>query len=506
MSASETPVKLTIGLPICNEEKTLEQFFPQLEKAIADLPPNVTVETIACLNGCTDRSADIVQKIAAEPIGKRIHLTVIPSRKGKLNAQLEIVQKRTHDGPICFMDTDTLPGKNTLSALLATLQSDPACYTAFARVEPFYDPATDGKRTRFQESLKTQYALREFSPPKKYIHGRAFMLRDDKELRGLQDDIEKRIARIPEKSLVETLNLTAGPLVDDIYLSRAIAHKHGLESIREVPGTQVYFHPPEHEEDLFAAIKRTSTEIKRLNLLYPEFQHLEKDLCRKELGHAALPVSAPPELVEKAKYVNDLELKFWEANKFQLGLVLMAGTMDESFLQRDLWISAPSTKRAFDRHPLTEVLPPDTLIPPEKITSVLVVPFTQDGKVVAVKNNRGWDLPGGHVEQTDSNIEATARREAREEAKITLRRLKRSNVIKFRGETMHDDTYMVVMTGMVDKMSDFIPDKEIKAREILSPEEFIKKYTAGNKEQMEAIIAKAQIEAGTIPRPTGKKY
>src|ERR1043166_6581527 len=71
------------------------------------------------------------------------------------------------------------------------------------------------------------------------------------------------------------------------------------------------------------------------------------------------------------------------------------------------------------------------LIPPfDTITSVAVVPFTPDGRIVAALLDRGVDLPGGHVQETERTIEETARREVMEEVGITLKDLFAVNIIQ----------------------------------------------------------------------------
>jgi 8-oxo-dGTP diphosphatase len=66
----------------------------------------------------------------------------------------------------------------------------------------------------------------------------------------------------------------------------------------------------------------------------------------------------------------------------------------------------------------------------EKITSVLVVPFTPDGLIVCALLPRGIDLPGGHVQINEQTCEETARREAMEEAGITLGKLQLLKVLQ----------------------------------------------------------------------------
>lgn len=56
----------------------------------------------------------------------------------------------------------------------------------------------------------------------------------------------------------------------------------------------------------------------------------------------------------------------------------------------------------------------------EKITSVLVVPFTKDGLIVCALLDRGIDIPEGHVEVGEFTCEETGKREVIEEVGVTL--------------------------------------------------------------------------------------
>ncbi len=130
----------------------------------------------------------------------------------------------------------------------------------------------------------------------------------------------------------------------------------------------------------------------------------------------------------------------------------------------------------------------------EKITSVLVVPFTQDGLIVCALLERGIDLPGGHVQISEFTCEETARREVMEEVGVSLGELKLVKVIQsdYYGSEPEQLTYLLVMTGFVEDIpsSDYI--HESLGRSIINIDEFISQYQAGNKEDMRRIVLDAK--------------
>lgn len=130
-------------------------------------------------------------------------------------------------------------------------------------------------------------------------------------------------------------------------------------------------------------------------------------------------------------------------------------------------------------------------VPFEQVTSVAVIPFITSGELVAVNlHRRGLDLPGGHVEPGEKTPEETARREVMEEACMTIRSLVLVDVIQ--SDLFSTPSYMLLYTAYVDDMQAFVPSSEASERVIVTPEQFIERYEAGNKALMERIIARAR--------------
>ncbi len=141
------------------------------------------------------------------------------------------------------------------------------------------------------------------------------------------------------------------------------------------------------------------------------------------------------------------------------------------------------------------LLPSIRQIPPlEKVTSVAVVPFDEKGDIVVALLKRGPDLPGGHMQINENTFSETARREALEEAFITLSDLEIACIIQsdFYGNTEDKLTYMIIMAGIVDTFEPEEPNEDTSGRKIISIEAFLQEYSAGDKNFMKDILCRAQ--------------
>lgn len=130
-----------------------------------------------------------------------------------------------------------------------------------------------------------------------------------------------------------------------------------------------------------------------------------------------------------------------------------------------------------------------------KITSVSVIPITETGEIVAVRlKNRGLDIPGGHVEKYEKTPDETLHRELMEEANVTVKDIKLVEVIRsnYFGNDDKDSSYMLIYVAKVDEILDFtLSDEMSYERAIISADEFIRDYKAGDQEFMNDIIQHA---------------
>jgi 8-oxo-dGTP diphosphatase len=135
-------------------------------------------------------------------------------------------------------------------------------------------------------------------------------------------------------------------------------------------------------------------------------------------------------------------------------------------------------------------LGPTTIPDISTITSVHVVPFTSEGNIVSVNIvNRGWDIPGGHVDQGESSPLDTLRREAREEASLSILEPVIVDVLALECKTLDLKTrpYMLIYVAEVAELNGFTPNDEVSQRLLMTPKMFVDSYF-GNKAYAQALI------------------
>ncbi|MBI4215347.1 MAG: NUDIX domain-containing protein [Parcubacteria group bacterium] len=132
-----------------------------------------------------------------------------------------------------------------------------------------------------------------------------------------------------------------------------------------------------------------------------------------------------------------------------------------------------------------QIIKSDSLPIGANVTAVAVVACLRN-KILFIRNNRGWDIPGGHIETSDESIEKAAKRELLEEA---CARCGPSQLVGCLVSDFYPDgkTYIAILRTEVTSLLDFSPQHETIERKLISPEECIKLYY-GNTTLMKKLL------------------
>jgi ADP-ribose pyrophosphatase YjhB (NUDIX family) len=139
----------------------------------------------------------------------------------------------------------------------------------------------------------------------------------------------------------------------------------------------------------------------------------------------------------------------------------------------------------------THALQASSPIPDLKLTTVCAFLRVKDDpkKLVIIKNDRGYDVPGGHIEHNESPVVAL-HREIKEEASAILDNPMPCWILS--SDYNPQQTTGILFFKSYCTLKDFEANQEISERKLLLPEEFLKCYH-GNKQLIEHLLGNAEL-------------
>jgi 8-oxo-dGTP pyrophosphatase MutT (NUDIX family) len=133
---------------------------------------------------------------------------------------------------------------------------------------------------------------------------------------------------------------------------------------------------------------------------------------------------------------------------------------------------------------------PPYAVPNNDVTAVAALCFQSD-KILAVKNPRGWDIPGGHIESGETPVDALIR-ELSEEASFKV--TSHTAIAYLETDYIPKRKTFMIVYKVDGTQGDFTPFAEISACQFMPIDEFLSAYKGGNKDLMQNLIVVIQSD------------
>ena len=129
----------------------------------------------------------------------------------------------------------------------------------------------------------------------------------------------------------------------------------------------------------------------------------------------------------------------------------------------------------------------NSLPDPENVSAVFLVGYF-DSQIITARNERGWDIPGGHVNKTDPSLLDALKRETYEESNTIIGNAKPYATIQFEGK----DKVMLFYASKDCVLDEFVPKSDSFERKLMTIPEFISKYN-WEKDVMKLLIERSLL-------------
>lgn len=116
-----------------------------------------------------------------------------------------------------------------------------------------------------------------------------------------------------------------------------------------------------------------------------------------------------------------------------------------------------------------------TVLPKQELHSAVFLIALEGTKILAIRNDRGWEVPGGHIEEGETKEEALVR-EVEEEGGASFSDAKLLAIIESSNQDKYKDKVMLVYATNNFKLGEFTPSEDAFEREVIEIEDFLQKH------------------------------
>lgn len=131
----------------------------------------------------------------------------------------------------------------------------------------------------------------------------------------------------------------------------------------------------------------------------------------------------------------------------------------------------------------------DTVLPKKELVNAVFLIAFNNSKILAIKNERGWDIPGGHIEGGETPEEGLIR-EVQEEAGATFSDAKLFAISSSNNQDRHDKVMFFYTTNNFT-LGNFTTSEDVLGREVIGVKEFLRK--SSNSLELADLISHARL-------------